>query len=187
MADVLQHLVAGRVEPLSVALDSRDVHERVFRELTPPGYEYFAGHYRGEPYRCLKSYAVMIPADPRVGAPPQAVGWLMRELRTEIEAAVRALDASVLLLLEQRLRYVVALTCRVFEMFLRVHPYANGNGHAGRFIVWSLLGRFGHWPRSWPVEPRPADPPYTDLIEKYRNGDKLPLETFILATLIPRP
>ncbi len=109
----------------------------------------------------------------------------MHELREELEAAVKALDSNVLLSRQQRLRYLVALTCHVFELFLRIHPFANGNGHAGRLIVWSLLGRFGHWPRKWPVEPRPDDPPYTELIKRYRDGDRVPLEAFMLKSLIP--
>ena len=41
-------------------------------------------------YRCLRYYGVKIPNDPRVGVPPQAVGWLMRELGAEVEAGLRA-------------------------------------------------------------------------------------------------
>ncbi len=70
VADVLRRLAIGQIDALALALDSREVHAYVFRELTPKGYEYFAGHYRGEPYRCLKYLSVSVPSDPRVGQPP---------------------------------------------------------------------------------------------------------------------
>jgi len=33
--------------------------------------------------------------------------------------------------------------CRVFELFLRIHPYANGNDHVARFVVWGVLRSLG--------------------------------------------
>src|SRR5690242_1760672 len=57
----------------AAAQDTRPIHKSLFTGLTPPGYEYFAGHYRGELYRCLEYYLVRIPSDPRVGCAPDAV------------------------------------------------------------------------------------------------------------------
>lgn len=186
ISEILTDLATARIDTLSAVLDTREVHRRVFRELTPTGHGYYAGHYRGEPYRCLRYYPVGVPGDRRVGAPPQSVGFLVRELSAQIRSGLMALDANVLLTREQRLRYILALTCRAFVVFLTIHPYANGNGHAGRFIVWSMLGRYGHWPRRWPIDPHPPDPPYTELITRYRDGDILPLELYLLQTLMPR-
>jgi Fic family protein len=94
----------------------------------------------------------------------------MEELRNEIRAGLAALDANILLSPEQRLRYLVALAAHVFVAFLTIHPYANGNGHAARLIVWSVFGRYGHWPKNWPVEPRPTDPSYLQLIVLHRDA-----------------
>jgi fido (protein-threonine AMPylation protein) len=185
VAEVLTDLVTRRVDPLSVALDTREVHRRVFQGLTPAGYEYYAGHYRGERFRCLRYYPVAVQNDPRVGRPPESVAFWIRELNAAVRSGLTALDANALLTRQQKLRYLIALTCRAFVQFLTVHPYANGNGHAGRFIVWSVLGRYGHWPRRWPVHPRPGDPPYSELITRCRDGDALPLESYLLQTLIP--
>lgn len=185
VSEVLTDLVTRRIDTLSVAVDTREVHRRVFRELTPAGYEYYAGHYRGEPFRCLRYYPVAIRDDPRVGARPESVGFWIRELNAEIRSGLMELDANVLLTREQRLQYIVALACRAFVFFLTIHPYANGNGHAGRLIVWSVLGRYGHWPRRWPIDPRPPDPPYSQLITRCRDGDPVPLESYLLLTLIP--
>jgi hypothetical protein len=109
----------------------------------------------------------------------------MSELNAEIRAGLAALDAHGNLNPQERLRYILALTSRVFVAFLTIHPYANGNGHAGRFIVWSIMGRYGHWPRRWTVDPRPQDPPYSDLISGCRSGDHDPLEQYLLQMLVP--
>jgi len=187
IAAILRDMATGNVDTLSFAIDSREGHLRVFRGLTPTGCDYYAGHYRGEPFRCLRSYEVKVGGDARVGAPPSAVQWLMRDLNAQIVAGVRAIDANVLLTTAERLRYIVALACRVFQVFLCVHPYANGNGHAGRLILWSMLGRYGHWPRRFTVDPRPPDPPYTELITRHRDGDTVPFEQFMLSMLLPQP
>ena len=185
VADVLRRLATNDLDTGLVAIDSREVHGYIFRTLTQDGFEYFAGHYRGEQHRCLRFYEVHVPGDPRVGAAPEAVQSLMDELASEIASGLQALDDSLEVPSEQRLRYAVALACQAFELFLRIHPYADGNGHAGRIIVWSVLGRYGYWPHSWPVEPRPQDPPYTRLLQEYRNGNRAPLETYILTSLVP--
>jgi hypothetical protein len=186
VSSFLVALVSGAVDTSAIATDTRLPHERIFTGLTPNGCEYYAGHYRGEPFRCLRLCPVHIPSDPRVGRPPSGVLFLMEELRSEIRAGLAALDANVLLTTEERLKYLVAFASHVFVAFLTIHPFANGNGHAGRLIVWSVLGRYGHWPQpqNWPVEPRPADPPYSKLIVEHRNGNTEPLESFLLQILI---
>jgi|SRR5471030_444472 hypothetical protein len=184
VSEVLTALATGGIDTLLLATDTRDVHHRVFQQLTPINCDYYAGHYRGERFRCLQFYRVAIPGDARVGVAPESVAFRIGEINAEIRTGIMAIDANALLTAKERLRYILALTCRAFVAFLTVHPYANGNGHAGRFIVWSLMGRYGHWPRRWPVEPRPPDPPYSQLIMNCRDGDPAPLERYLLQCLV---
>lgn len=185
VSEVLVAVSNGTLDTLSVAIDTREVHRRIFHELTPNGHEYYAGHYRGEHFRCLSFCSVAVQGDPRVGAAPAGVAILMRELNAEISAGIMALDANILLTTRERLGYIMALACHAFVAFLTIHPYVNGNGHAGRLIIWSILGRYGHWPRHWPVDPRPPDPPYSELIWRHRNGEVVPLERYLLQRLVP--
>jgi Fic family protein len=83
----------------------------------------------------------------------------------------------------QKVLQVVIFACRVFEFFLRVHPYADGNGHAARFLIWFLLGRYGYWPTGWSIEPKPPEPQYSWLISQYRSGNYEPLERFVLQAV----
>jgi fido (protein-threonine AMPylation protein) len=74
-----------------------------------------------------------------------------------------------------RTNFVVAAAAWFFVEYLRVHPYANGNGHLARFIISALMGNYGRWPVRWTVDPRPGGN-YDQLISAYRDGDPAPLE-----------
>jgi fido (protein-threonine AMPylation protein) len=190
-ARVLEDLRRGRIDTMSAASDTRSVHKQLFRALTPAGHDYFAGHYRGEDFRCLRNYRVQVgnPPDPRVGWPPHLVLGSMDELDRAIRSALTALDAghklpSAVVSPGQKLMHTIQVACRVFEVVNRIHPYANGNGHAARFCVWAILGRYGYWPARWPVDPKPPEPGYTQLLLAYRAGNPELLERHILQCLV---
>ena len=172
-ARLLYCLRTGELDTLGSAADTRDAHLCLYRELTPAGCEYYAGHYRGEPFRCLRNYPVMLPGDPTVGAPPGQVTNLMARLSEEISASLKGLDEGnnlpeAQVSAAQKIGYILTFACHCFEWFLRIHPYANGNGHAARFLLLAILARFGHWPRKyWRLEPKPPEP-YTSMIVSYR-------------------
>ena len=183
--ELLTDLALEKIDKRAALTDSRPIHHRLFVELTPQEHTYFAGHYRGEPFRCLQYYRVVIPNDPRVGTSPEAVAYEIEELGKVVRAGIDALEKDIVLPRRDHLRYLIAFACRIFECFLRIHPYANGNGHAARFTTWCVLSLCGYWPRRWKLEPRPDDPPYTDSIVRYRNGDKAPLEQLVAQALVP--
>jgi fido (protein-threonine AMPylation protein) len=189
VAALLEQLRLRRIDSAAVAVDTRPVHRILFESLTPKECDYFAGHYRGEEFRCLRNYGVGIRGDLRVGALPSVVVGLMGVVSRELEAALAALDAGHAMLNtmippREKLLYTIAVACRFFELVNRIHPFADGNGHATRFLIWAILGRYGYWPTRWPIEPRPPDPPYTDLILAYRAGNREPLERHILGCLL---
>jgi fido (protein-threonine AMPylation protein) len=183
----------GRIDS---ARDTRPVHGHLFKDLTPSHFTYFAGHYRGEPYRCLETWTAgvltrtpgghVVP-DPKVGAPPRDVATRMAVLSDLITKSVTAADAMVAagtLSATDQAVHIVGIACRVFDLFLQVHPYANGNGHAARFAMWAVLGRYDLWPRRiWTIEPRPPDPPYMDLLHAHRAGNTRPLVEYVLACI----
>jgi Fic family protein len=113
----------------------------------------------------------------------------MRRLRARIDELAAALDTASQLpdahvSKTQKVMYIVAATCSIFVEFLRIHPHANGNGHIARFIVISFLGRYELWPRQWPLDERPPDPPYSSLIKRYRDGRPDLLEQFVLKCIL---
>ena len=186
VAALLAELRRGILDTLRVSCDTRPVHSRLFEGLTPDRCDYYAGHYRGESFRCLRDYGVGIPSDPRVGYPPAEVNLAMARLAALLHDGLAVLDqatTAVNVAPGDKALFVVILACRFFDLFLRIHPYADGNGHTSRFLIWAILGRYGYWPFRWTIEPRPSDPPYTDIIVAYRGGFPSLLENYVLSCL----
>lgn len=185
--EILRRLRLGTIDTLATAADSRPVHGFLFTGLTPTSCPYYAGHYRGELFHCLRYYGVKIRSDPRVGYPPEEVQHAMEQMEDRVRKGIGLLDAIHRLPEAQfpkaeKLVFTAVFAASVFEPWLRIHPYANGNGHAARFIVWAILGRYEYWPNQWPIDPRP-DPPYGDALVRYRNGEREPLERLIIQSL----
>jgi hypothetical protein len=187
--EVLVDLRRGRVNSRDSSRDTRSVHHRIFVELTPTGFEYFAGHYRGEDFPCLRDCRVGIASDPRVGSAPDLIHQQMQVVANVVDRELASLDAAhqapnAVIDPALKILNAVIVACRIQEMVFRIHPYKNGNGHMARFVIWSVCGRYGYWPKRWIVEPRPPDPPYTQLIVEYRNGNPEPLEQFVLQSIL---
>lgn len=166
---------------LQCACDSRPYHRRLFAGLTPKGFDYYAGNYRGSQWPCLRFAEVGVGADPRVGLLADRVHEAMVGLTSRVTSELSVLDVAHQLPNSQcdpglKLLGTVVVACGILEEFLRVHPYLNGNGHAGRFIVWAILWRYSYWPRRWPLD---QSPPYGQLLSEYRNGNPRPLEQFL--------
>lgn len=184
-AAIAAELRRGALDSRTNSLDSRPIHGRMFEGLTPDRFPVYAGHYRGEDYDCLRAYPVGIPSDSLVGAPPTSVSYYMNLLAQEIARGIAAIDSTAGAPDVSRVRQLqiaVAFMCRIFVQLLTIHPYANGNGHAARFVSLAILGRYGFWPRSWPIEPRPSLGDYSDAIAGYRRGDTERLERLILTS-----
>lgn len=182
---LLIQLRTGQLDTIQAALDTRPIHQHLFAELTPPDYAYFAGHYRGENFPCLKHCRSGVTGDERVGVNATIVAGRMAQLAERIRYGVSILDNARSLTPVDHLLNAVALSCQIFDEFLRIHPYLNGNGHVARFVLWALLGRYNYWPHRFPIEPRPNHPIYLDAIWQYRQGERQALEGYVLRCMLP--
>jgi fido (protein-threonine AMPylation protein) len=181
---ILDELAAGTLDGLASAADTRPIHARIFRGMTPSGFAHYAGHYRGDSLDCLGSRRVWV--DGFEGAPPNQVDAAMRHLRAELSRAVMQLDllhAGSDLSDREKLIRTVEIAGAFFEFFLRIHPYLNGNGHAARFMVWGLMMRYQYEPARFPVHRRPQEPAYTQALRAYRQGSPAPLVEFLLRSI----
>jgi Fic/DOC family len=175
-------------EKITIGKDTRPVHQRYFAGLTPVGVEYYAGHYRGEDFTCLKFLYVNIPGDPMVGHPPDRVFNDMTIFGTDFENVVAEGDFvwsanSKVIKPAEKLYRVIQLGVALFVYLLQIHPFANGNGHMARFFLISFLSRYGVTLSRWPLHPRPKDPPYSEFIGRYRRGERVLLEHFVLSCI----
>jgi fido (protein-threonine AMPylation protein) len=186
--DILVQLYQQQLDFVENAADSRAIHGYLFSLLAPREYLYYAGHYRGENFPCLKNYYAGIQVDSSVGFPPFLIEERMEKIAQWVREGMRALDATHQLpdtqvSPEDKLLNTVTFACAIFAEVLRVHPYANGNGHVARFILWCILGKYDYWPKHFPIEPRPNHPQYFWAIGEYLKGNRQPLEDYILLCI----
>jgi Fic family protein len=113
----------------------------------------------------------------------------MAEFATRLKASVTLVEhhlqiPSRLLSEPAKLVLFVQMAAALFVEFLEIHPYANGNGHMARTMLLFLLARRNLFPaRAWNIDPKPADPPYSNLISQYRSGNRDTLIKFIIDAL----
>ncbi len=169
-------------------IDTRNVHKKMFKLLTPKGFPYYAGHYRGAAdKRCLDDYSVGIPSDPLVGIHPKEVASAMSLLAKAISSAHRVFDEKFSDPINDKnkiLSELVDFTANLFVDFLTIHPYANGNGHMSRFVLWGIFGRYGYeFDNHFDIEPGPKDADYYDSIFNHRRKYDNRLRLRILCAL----
>ena len=193
-ARVLTAIQAGKYPVDAFARDTRPIHLELFTGLTPRGFEYYAGNYRGSHHFCLKNCEIkMIPPDPLVGAKASTVQREIDRLGDAIVKWVQQIEQALAtrprpMTQAHRAVAVVKLACSAFVTFLTVHPYADGNGHTARALLWIVLIRFGYVPSEWTIDPRPSIPNYAAMIALHRRGTREPLEQYVLTRLsLARP
>jgi fido (protein-threonine AMPylation protein) len=187
-ATVLTAIQAGKYPVTKFAQDTRPIHLTLFTGLTPHGFDYYAGNYRGSHHICLKTYEVKIVGDSLVGTKAAKVKSEIERLGKLIVSSVDKIDKALgeqirPMTPAQRTVAVVKLACSAFVSFLTVHPYADGNGHTARALLWLLLFRFGYVPSGWTIDPRPSIPDYGALIAQHRRGVRDPLEQYVLQRI----
>jgi hypothetical protein len=118
------------IEKVAIGKDTRPVHQRYFAGLTPVGFEYYAGHYRGENFTCLKVLSVHIPTDPMVGHPPDRVLDDIAVFASDFENVITDGDIvwsanSKVIAPAEKLYRVIQLGVALFVYLLQIHPFAS--------------------------------------------------------------
>lgn len=162
--------------------DTRPVHKEIFKDVTPAQCDYFAGNYRGAPFLYLQDYRVVIGEDE--GTSPELVESQMLEFSDKVEGWLEQLNQRIntdsKLSRSQKLLYFLEFISTIFVRFLVIHPYANGNGHMARLMVWTFLQKKGQPLTFWSVDKRPIRP-LVDCIIAFRRGDVMPLMKYFLV------
>lgn len=170
----------------SLGYDTRRSHAYMFAGLVPPTCKCLAGHYRGSTAcKALTKYSVVVLLDHYVGVEPGKVAWHIKQFEaqckllqsrfSEWKVATDPKPPEAIALLR-----FVKLLAEILERFFTIHPYANGNGHAGRLLLLVLMARAGYPPANWSIDGKKD---YGNAIFAYRRGNKGPLEDFILDSI----
>lgn len=148
---------------------ARDWHARLYAgcQVPVPGY---VGHFRGDPaVKELVGYEIGIGRRRRDGL-PEKLGVFSKDLAAEIPRLITQIQAGITQLdsaLNPGLRpvtndaveAVVLLTARVHGEWIRLHPFANGNGRTARVWANFIALRYS-LPAFVVVKPRPEGNAY---------------------------
>lgn len=150
-------------------VDVRRWHTALYRGCSVPNSGYI-GHFRGESdVPALADYEVGVgPVQPdglpeKVGVPAACIAGEMDLLIAGIHGALVELDRLVAIGMRPQtvdeLQAIVRLTAVVHGEWVRLHPFANGNGRIARVWV-AVIARRYSLPVFLDLKPRPTDVAY---------------------------
>jgi Fic family protein len=160
---------AGRRDPPTVEV-ARRWHVEVMQNLHVPE-EKFVGAFRGE--AGLEDIQVRIAG--RYGVVASEVASELAHFEQVLQRVIRRLDAWIPRdadLDADQLSAIVEVCAWTHAEWVRIHPFANGNGRTARLWVNSIASRYG-LPPFLRLRPRPAGS-YGIASERALLGDRAP-------------
>ncbi|MET3513040.1 fido (protein-threonine AMPylation protein) [Pseudacidovorax sp. 1753] len=183
-AKILADADGDDLAKFSYLSSTRTWHRFLFEEVVHSRNSGYAGNYRGSNFFYLIAYEVSFgkkgdPPDPakqgkRAAEVARAMVDLHRSLISEIGKLRIEFAQNQNLTIENKLQAWSRMTATFFAEFLAIHPYANGNGHMSRLLVWCLFRMAGLRCVIWNVPTRNAWPT-DEAIFLFRKGNKQPL------------
>ena len=129
--------------------------QRLFMEGLKADNPRYVGAFRGEPG--LEKTRVRIGG--RYGVPPAKVAAELKQFQEKLQAAVAQLDAALPAGAElngDELAAVIDLCAWTHAVWVRIHPFANGNGRSARLWANFIAMRYG-LPPFVRLRPRPDE------------------------------
>jgi len=121
----------------------RTWHTEIHRDCKHIPVPSYVGNYRGcqDPY--LRGYGVMFGAF--LGTPPSEVRDALETFATSLDAALTRLDETMqspAAATPSRVNSAVEQVARHYADWLRIHPFADGNGRTARVLANWILARY---------------------------------------------
>lgn len=176
------HAQSGRLPTLA---DVQQWHRELFKGVRLP-VDYYAGEFRDSDPRFpeLIDYEVSVGGSRGVAA--HAVPAALKSFEAAMQTAASRLDLGIGVGVKpvtiSDMNAVVVLAAYAHGEWVRIHPFANGNGRTARLWGnWSLL-RYG-LPPVLQVNPRLGRGTYADAAKLSMRSDHRPMFDFILTEL----
>lgn len=174
LAQILRQLARGaplRREP-TVAL-AQDWHRRIYEGVRLP-VVYYAGEIRDSDPRFPELYGYEVMIGPNLGVASRLVPHQVADLEVALQRAVTVLDPVIPVGAQSagadQLRAVLTLCAYAHGEWIRIHPFANGNGRTARLWAnWCAL-RYG-LPPFVRLKPRPEGNLYASAAASSMVGD----------------
>lgn len=191
---VLEANVAGLVVELINSAGARmtpsvamicDWHRRLFAGIPIP-VAYYAGEVRDTDPRFPELIGYEVGVGVSQGAPSADVPARLVQFETGLIAAVSNLDVAIpggTQLDSQRLLAVLRLMAIAHGEWIRIHPFANGNGRTARLIANWIASRYG-LDVFVGMRPRPAGLLYAGAAMASMRNDHDPMLTVFHSMLV---
>ncbi len=160
-------------------------HRQLYAGITLP-VTYYAGQVRDsdDRYPLLVDYEILVGNRP--GVPARQVPGALKQFEHQFSDAVAALDAR--LSLDDELdpagaEFYVTLVAVAHGEWIRIHPFANGNGRTARLWTHWLAARYD-LPPLLRVKPRPDDRRYGNASDASMDGDHRLMRAWLLDRLL---
>lgn len=165
-SDMLTTASQRLVPTLSIA---KEWHKAIYAGCAVPSPQY-VGNYRGDRrFPDLVGYEVgtadldVFGRNQWLGVPSDTVLSELNHFEPQFHRYLAALDAylpsSVRVTTATQVEAVAQVAAVVHGEWIRIHPFANGNGRTARAWVNFVSARYG-LPSPWGIKPEPSDPSY---------------------------
>jgi len=171
-----------RVEP-SMAMAQlwhRDIYEGI-----PLPVPYYAGEFRDSDASLPELFGYEVRIGPHFAVASDLVPAELGAFERGIQRAIRILDGLISSSPTDvsQLQDVIAASALAHGEWVRIHPFANGNGRTARMWVRWITARY-NLPAYLSVKPRPPAHDYDIASAASMTGDHAPMEAFLMAALI---
>jgi fido (protein-threonine AMPylation protein) len=167
-------------------------HRDVYTSVSLP-VSYYAGEVRDTDPRFPELIGYEVAIGSQRGVPSADVPAALHEFEQAMQAATSAVDAALPkgapARTARQLVGVVQLASQAHGEWIRIHPFANGNGRIARLWVAWLSARYG-LPLLLQLKPRPAGAAYAFAATASMRGDHRPMQLYlgdVLARALGQP
>ncbi len=162
-----------------------DWHRRIYATIAVPELQY-VGNVRDNDRRfpCLIGYEVAVGTVQavRAGDVPEALDAFVSSAATATAALDPAVPVGRVPRAPGAVAAVVRLCAYAHGEWIRIHPFANGNGRTARLWANWIAVRYG-LPPFVLIKPRPDDVLFTGAAEMSMRGDHRPTEAMFAVML----
>jgi fido (protein-threonine AMPylation protein) len=160
---------------------AQDWHRAVYAGVQLP-VPYYAGEVRDSDRRFPELIGYEVQIGRLRGVPAAQVPAELQILQTRARNAVAGPDGAIpvgnLPATPVELRSVLLLAANLHGEWVRIHPFANGNGRIARLWVIWVAARYS-LPPFIRLEPRPAGLPYAAAALASMSGQHTPMATLL--------
>ena len=166
--------VADCRSPPTVAM-AQQWHRELYAGIAAPQ-PYYAGEVRDSDPRFPELVGYEVRVGPSIGTPSARVPAALVNFQVSAQRVAATLDAAISVggdpsaMRPQELHGVLTYCARLHGLWVRIHPFANGNGRTARLWAnWAAL-RYG-LPPFVRIKPRPAGDAYAAAAYASMRGD----------------